>query len=291
MRRLEISLGPMCNAACIFCQSRLASKDGLETEEVLRRLLEYKQKGYDHVEFTGGEPTLRDDLPFLIRSARKVGYGHVSLCTNLFRLSHPPYGERLISSGLSQVNYSLFTFGEEGYVRLTGVPDSFVMVRKALSNLKALDVRLSANVLISLESVHQLEDIAKLILDSGAVSLYTYYISVAEVPEARSLMVKVPDILPELRRFIDHIKNGVPLIRMMHIPPCLLGELGIYYFDERAEDIVMVDKDSVFSLENESFAEMMMLEACAGCAKAQSCAGIRKEYYELFGGEGIEPFR
>ena len=56
------------------------------------------------IQISGGEPTLRDDLPAIVTLARELGYSHIELITNGIRISRDRgYLEALQSSGLSSV--------------------------------------------------------------------------------------------------------------------------------------------------------------------------------------------
>jgi MoaA/NifB/PqqE/SkfB family radical SAM enzyme len=59
-----------------------------------------------HIVFTGGEPTLRDDLPELIAHAEQNGQ-ITGLNTNGRRLSDAGYLKRLVDSGLDHVQITL----------------------------------------------------------------------------------------------------------------------------------------------------------------------------------------
>ncbi len=57
---------------------------------MLRRMRNIKPVGANAVQITGGEPTLREDLPDIIRAAKEIGYDHVQLNTNGVNLAKDP---------------------------------------------------------------------------------------------------------------------------------------------------------------------------------------------------------
>ena len=74
----------------------------LNTDEWKKVLQKAWNAGIPHVIFTGGEPTLRDDLPDLIEIAE--GLGQVSgLLTDGLRLADELYLDRLLKSGLDHL--------------------------------------------------------------------------------------------------------------------------------------------------------------------------------------------
>ncbi len=57
---------------------------------MLKRMRNIKPVGANAVQITGGEPTLREDLPDIIRAAKEIGYDHVQLNTNGVNLAKDP---------------------------------------------------------------------------------------------------------------------------------------------------------------------------------------------------------
>jgi cyclic pyranopterin phosphate synthase len=95
---LRISVTDRCNFRCTYCMPaeglQWLPKDELLTFEELTRLLAlFVSLGVRGLKITGGEPTIRSDLPTLARMFREVGPGlDISITTNgllLDRLAEP----------------------------------------------------------------------------------------------------------------------------------------------------------------------------------------------------------
>jgi len=94
-----------CNLHCSFC---LADQDNNALEPPLEELLgilpRIIEKGKSLVQLSGGEPTMRDDLPQIVRAAREAGARYVQLNTNGIRLGNDvQYVKQLAEAGLSFV--------------------------------------------------------------------------------------------------------------------------------------------------------------------------------------------
>jgi radical SAM protein with 4Fe4S-binding SPASM domain len=105
--RMDLAVTYRCNNDCAHCyNARPREYPELTTSEwhtVLDRLWVI---GIPHVVFTGGEPTLRKDLPELIAHAQQNGQ-ITGLNTNGRRLSDPNYVEQLVDAGLDHVQITL----------------------------------------------------------------------------------------------------------------------------------------------------------------------------------------
>jgi radical SAM protein with 4Fe4S-binding SPASM domain len=105
--RLDLALTYRCNNDCAHCYNArprdFAEMDTAQWKAVIDRAW---QAGIPHIVFTGGEPTLRSDLPELIAYAESVGQ-ITGLNTNGRRLSDPEYVQRLVAAGLDHVQVTL----------------------------------------------------------------------------------------------------------------------------------------------------------------------------------------
>ena len=95
-----------CNLHCTYCfaDGGSAEKDPplQEMKEAVRDIV--SQCGSPLLQLSGGEPTLRDDLPELIRFAKEAGCSYVQLNTNGIRLAEDPaFAKALAEAGLDIV--------------------------------------------------------------------------------------------------------------------------------------------------------------------------------------------
>jgi len=106
----NIDLTNRCNLNCDFCFAN-ARACGFVYEPTFEQIVEMLQMLRDEkpcpvpaVQFSGGEPTMRDDLVDIIKKAREMGINQVQLATNGIKLSRDPeYVKELKKAGLSTV--------------------------------------------------------------------------------------------------------------------------------------------------------------------------------------------
>jgi radical SAM protein with 4Fe4S-binding SPASM domain len=105
--RMDLAITYRCNNDCPHCyNARERSFPELPTDTWKRILDRTWQVGIPHVVFTGGEPSLRDDLPELVAHAQSNGQV-TGMNTNARRLSDPLYVRKLVDAGLDHVQITL----------------------------------------------------------------------------------------------------------------------------------------------------------------------------------------
>ena len=120
---LRISVTERCNFRCVYCMPadgiRLAHRDELLSfEEIARTVRVGAKLGLSKIRLTGGEPTVRGDLPELVAMINQIdGISEIAMTTNAARLSE--LAQPLKKAGLSRINISLDTLHPERNRELT----------------------------------------------------------------------------------------------------------------------------------------------------------------------------
>lgn len=123
-----------CNQKCIHCYAAgqaEASEKELSTEEWKKIIDHCREVGIPQVTFTGGEPTMREDLTELIRHA---SWFVTRLNTNGIRLTEA-YCRKLREASLDSVQITFYSAKEEIHNRLVGAPrykDTLAGIENAL---------------------------------------------------------------------------------------------------------------------------------------------------------------
>lgn len=105
--RMDLAITYRCNNDCPHCyNARPRSYPELSTAEWIKIIDRLWDLNIPHLIFTGGEPTLREDLIELIAYAESRGQ-ITGLNTNGRRLSDPTYVQKLVDAGLDHVQITL----------------------------------------------------------------------------------------------------------------------------------------------------------------------------------------
>jgi uncharacterized radical SAM superfamily Fe-S cluster-containing enzyme len=97
-----------CNQHCAFCFADAGKKRSEpsfdDVIDWMRYLISISEKRPFNIQLSGGEPTLRDDLPEIIRTGKKLGLPYIQLNTNGLRLAEDAeFVWKLKDAGVSAV--------------------------------------------------------------------------------------------------------------------------------------------------------------------------------------------
>jgi GTP 3',8-cyclase len=120
---LRISVTDRCNYRCTYCMPAegfrwMPHEQVLSYEEIARLARIFASAGVRRLRLTGGEPTLRKDLPLLVAMLAEIpGIQDIALTTNGHFLVEQ--AEPLARAGLRRINISLDSLRPERFSRLT----------------------------------------------------------------------------------------------------------------------------------------------------------------------------
>jgi pyruvate-formate lyase-activating enzyme len=295
--RAVIKLTYACNNRCMFCrvEDYRGTVEDVPAEAILRKVMAARDRGVQMVLFSGGEPTIRRDLPGIARATAALGL-RWGLITNGRLLADHAYRERLISAGLAYVHTSLHGALAETHDSLVQCA-SFSQVLTALEGLAGRGLELHVNTVITRPNVDQLSDIGNLLAPFAPI---THKMCLAE---PRGLFEEYGDRLlvpPELagRAAVHAVQEG----RARHgasglrfeiegFPRCQIpgahdaaGGLhshNIRYMSEGFED-------TLFPTDH---GDRVFLTPCDDCTLRPDCPGVYPGYAQRFGVVGLRASR
>jgi uncharacterized radical SAM superfamily Fe-S cluster-containing enzyme len=113
-----------CNLRCPICFAAASARSGSDPDlkQIERMLLAILEKGAAcPLQLSGGEPTLRDDLPQIVALAKKAGFDHIQINTNGIRLAQDhDYGKALKDAGVTDFFLQFDGLDDEIYRRIRG---------------------------------------------------------------------------------------------------------------------------------------------------------------------------
>jgi radical SAM protein with 4Fe4S-binding SPASM domain len=133
--RMDLAVTFRCQNNCVHCYAGGPHETSeLSTEQWKRVIDRVHEVGVFIVTFTGGEPTLRDDLPELLSYAQNKGVV-TGLVTNGRRLKDKGYAETLEKSGLDFVQVTLESHWAKVHDLMTGARGSWKETVEGIKNV------------------------------------------------------------------------------------------------------------------------------------------------------------
>ncbi|MFC1709283.1 radical SAM protein [Candidatus Omnitrophota bacterium] len=229
-KRVDLNLGYSCNADCPFCyyktskKSRLKDKD-LTTDQAKKLIRYIKRRGKEIIDFTGGEPTIRDDIFELVSYAKNLGFRELSIISNGLKLTDRDFLRRLMDSGINDFLFSLHGHNQEAHDKLTGVKGSFEKIKQAIRNVKESGrARIRSNTVVNGMNYDHTLEITEILYSLGVqrVNFILFNPIVEATCADEKVNVKYSQAAPSLKRVIDDYKDKFERITIRYLPFCLL---------------------------------------------------------------------
>ncbi len=157
---LRLSVTDVCNFSCSYClpdgyQCHDADHINLNTSEIKNLLSAFAALGTEKVRLTGGEPSVRKDLPQLINIAAETnGIKTVALTTNGYKLKENI--QHWHQAGLNALNISMDSLDARLFKTITG-HDRLDKILEGIEIALELGIKVKANaVLLKGINAHQL---------------------------------------------------------------------------------------------------------------------------------------
>ncbi len=147
--RMDMALSFKCQNNCIHCYAggphETPELNAQQWKQVIDRLSDI---GIFILTFTGGEPTLREDLPELLLYAQNKGMV-TGLITNGRRLKDKSYVETLEKAGLDFVQVTLESHKAEIHDKMTAAPGSWNETTAGIRNAVNSQIYVTTNTTLS----------------------------------------------------------------------------------------------------------------------------------------------
>ena len=169
--RMDLALTYRCNNDCAHCyNARSRDYPELTTEQWKHILDRTWELGIPHIVFTGGEATLRDDLPELIAHAEANGQ-ITGLNTNARRLSNPAYAQELLDAGLDHIQITVESCQTDVHDSMMRTRGAFIQTLQGLRNVLATRLYVMTNTTMLSTNVHTIPDTLDFLAELGVPTI------------------------------------------------------------------------------------------------------------------------
>ncbi len=208
-----------CNMACPVCFAYAGASNYVyepsyeQIVDMIKLLRNNSPWACNALQFSGGEPTMRNDLPDLIKEAKKAGISHIEVNTNGLRIAEDiEYFKKLLDAGLSTL-----------YLQFDGLREEIYKATRARTSLVPIKQKVIDNARkIGLDSIVLVVTLCKGVNDKDLGAIVDYAVENHDVvrciniqpvsmagrlqkDEMRKLRITIPDTIKE----IEEQTNGV----------------------------------------------------------------------------------
>ena len=297
-----IMTGFSCNNNCVMCSTKPKSQNYSDRNsvEIKKDLVIGKEKGYERVEFTGGEVTIRPDILDLVREAKKLDYKEIAFSSNGRMLSYDKFCQKAVEDGLNRVTFTLCAHNSHLGHAISRTPLSFEQTIQGIKNIKKYSfVDVSVNTVPIKPNFQYLLEIGKLLL-SLDVKIWNildlipdgYGLDFYEILVAR--MNNLHKSFCGLRNIIKDFN----LVTFFDFPLCVFPE--DFHQDRHVNFITAkgrIDIEKQIGYKPERFKKSKddiyqdihkkRIKICRQCKFFKSCGGVWQNYLDLYGDKEI----
>jgi radical SAM protein with 4Fe4S-binding SPASM domain len=147
--RMDLALTFRCQNDCVHCYTGGPHETPELTTEQWKKIIDkLKNIGIFLLTFTGGEPTLREDLPELLKYAQEKG-AVTGLITNGRRLKDKNYVQKLVDAGLDFVQVTLESHDSKVHDQITRVKGSWKETVEGIKTVVPTPIYITTNTTLN----------------------------------------------------------------------------------------------------------------------------------------------
>ncbi|MBR9680249.1 MAG: radical SAM protein [Candidatus Altiarchaeota archaeon] len=207
LRKLDIKVGFTCNSLCRHCvqgDKRYNEKDK-PSEQIKAEIKEARSRGIKDIVFTGGEPTIRDELASWVSLAKDLDYHLIQVQTNGRRFASKTFTKKMLDAGVNEFAPALNGHVPELHDFLLRSPGAFKQTVQGIKNVRNLsDIPILTNTVVTKPNYRYLNQITSLL-----VKLKVNQYQLAFVHPAGRSWTNFDSIVPYVSLAAPHIHKGL----------------------------------------------------------------------------------
>lgn len=293
-KRVDIKVGFDCNNNCRFCvQADKRSWGNKTTEEIEGDLDAAKKTKCKGVVFTGGEPTIRDDIFKIVGYAKRKGFKTIQIQTNGRMLAYMNFCRKFVEAGANEFSPAIHGHIASLHEFLTNSPGSFEHTVQGIKNIKKLNQYVVTNTVITKPNYRYLPEIAKLL-----VKLDVDQFQFAFVHPVGNAYKNFDSVVPRISMAAPYIHRGLQIgidagkiVMAEAMPYCMMQGYEKYISERYIPPTEIRDADYIipdYEKERRTSGKIKFPQ-CKKCRYDSVCEGPWKEYSERFGGKEFRP--
>jgi len=279
-----VNLTYKCNSNCVSCimENHYQDRD-ISFSEICKKINGILSRS-NHIEFNGGEPTLRKDVFKILDYTNKAKPNvEIGLISNARIFSNKANVDRLKELGLGNFKVVTSIYGHDAKLHdaITRTPGSFKQQIDGIKNLISDGFNVELRIIINKINSTHLDKMADFISNNFRNSNFIQVVFVnmkiygIALDNKDLVTYKVGNIIDNLKLAVEILDSKGFKVKLYHFPFCIISK-NLWKFTEG----VTAEKS-----------EISFLSSCEYCSKYNQCSGIWNGYLKLFEGHEFLPIR
>ncbi len=273
-----------CNNNCLSCifDTRQTHKMGNPYMHQIKNVIDSIKDDNTSLCFTGGEPTLREEMFSILKYTRKNHPKmYIFLVTNARKFSSEEFTKQLsdLNLGNFMVGVALYGCNSKIHDTITRLKGSFKETKQGIKNLLKNNIKVELRIIVNKINYKDIPQFPEFIVKEFKGITRVVFINMKYTGNAfinrKKMFVKISESNLYVEKAIDILtKNNID-VKLFHFPPCTIKKK---YWD-LAEGIT------------KQTSELMFVKGCENCVMKEECPMIWKSYYVLAGDKEFNPIK
>ena len=261
-----------CNSNCIMCPDSVKLRtrpNEVTMENLLEQIGEINPEA-EHVDITGGEPTLlKEQLPELIEAVfRQAPDAEVLMLSNGRSFAAGGYTERFSAFAHRRLKIEIPIHGDcaELHDRIAGCPESFVQTRAGIHHLLSAGVEVGIRIVVSRLNYNRLNQLIRFISREFPEIKYVNLMGMEVLGNAwknrEQVWIEFDEVKDSLQQAVEQCFVCGIIPSLYNFPLCLFDRKYWYCYRNSISDY-----------------KIRYFEECDRCAQKSRCGGFFASTY------------
>ena len=261
-----------CNSNCIMCPDsvKLRTRPNVVTRENLLEQISEINPEAEHVDITGGEPTLlKEQLPELIEAVfRQAPDAEVLMLSNGRSFAAGGYTERFSAFAHRRLKIEIPIHGDcaELHDRIAGCPESFVQTRAGIHHLLEAGVEVGIRIVVSRLNYSRLNELIRFISREFPEIKYVNLMGMEVLGNAwknrEQVWIEFDEVKNSLQQAVEQCFACGIIPSLYNYPLCLFDRKYWYCYRNSISDY-----------------KIRYFEECEKCTEKSRCGGFFASTY------------
>ncbi len=218
-----IIINPYCDFNCLFCNGiEKASEKNLREQEVriYKNLQDFKKEGIKAISISGADPIEYKHLSSLIIYIKK-NFDTVRILTHGEKLKNQEIADKLISSGVDELQIPIYGSNSSIHDSVTGKKGSFEKTIKGIKYIKKKTSTISFKITTVIVK-HNKDDLIKTVDLINGLSINDHTLTIPFIADGNySFYIPLKDLSPYVKEIYNYTKKVNAEINFTEIPFCV----------------------------------------------------------------------